>query len=85
MHLRSAERLDLAMAAAHCTNSELARAAGYRSHAYISRMRRGTARSKAVRPDAARSIARHLDVPLLWLFVVPSSSNSTGIATKEVA
>jgi len=61
----------------------LARAAGYRSHAYAGRLLRGEA--DTVEPDAARRIAEFLDVDLGFLFTPPPSTPAEHRAQRHQA
>lgn len=56
------------------THRDLAAAAGYKAHSYISRLTRGEVASLTT--DAALRIAHHLGVAVEDLFLPDSSSNS---------
>jgi hypothetical protein len=72
VHLISPARLQLALAEADngegVSLSELARASGLKSHAYLSRLARGVPGAKAVKPSTADAIAKRLGVETQWLF-----------------
>lgn len=70
--LISPQRIQLAMDEADKGEGvgvlELARAAGYSSHSYMSRLVRGVPGARSVLPDKADAIAKRLGVPTEWLF-----------------
>ena len=72
VQLISPARLKLAMAEADngegVSLSELASAAGLKSHSYLSRLSRGLPGAKSVMPNVADAIAKRLGVQTEWLF-----------------
>jgi transcriptional regulator with XRE-family HTH domain len=67
MQVRDARRLRARIVIAGSSNRQLAKAVGYKSHAYINRIVSGDI--KTVTPEKARLIARHLKVDVDDLFV----------------
>lgn len=72
MFVRDSRELRRLMARRDVSNRELARAAGYQSHAYMNRLVSGDINT--ITPQRAKAIARFLKVDLDTLFV---SSPST--------
>lgn len=62
------------------SHREIAEAAGWKSHSYVSRLMRGE--KKSVTPDAAVRIALFFGVPVDYLFL-PKSSKKTGRIVKR--
>jgi transcriptional regulator with XRE-family HTH domain len=71
MRLHNRKGLKTLMVVRDVSQRRLARAAGYRSHAYMGRLLRGEA--DTLEPEAALRIARFLQVDLGFLFVTRPS------------
>ena len=71
MRLHNLKGLRTLMVVQDVSQRRLARAAGYRSHAYLGRLLRGEA--DTLEPEAALRIARFLQVDLDFLFVTRPS------------
>ena len=67
MRLHNLKGLKTLMVVHDVSQRRLARAAGYRSHAYMGRLLRGEV--DTLEPDAALRIARFLQVDICFLFV----------------
>jgi transcriptional regulator with XRE-family HTH domain len=74
MRLHNLKGLRTLMVVQAVSQRRLARAAGYRSHAYMGRLLRGEA--DTLEPEAALRIARFLQVDLGFLFTPRSSSDA---------
>ena len=73
MRLHNRKGLRTLMVVQDVSQRRLARAAGYRSHAYLGRLLRGEA--DTLEPEAALRIARFLQVDLGFLFTPRSSTD----------
>ena len=71
MRLHNRKGLRTLMVVQDVSQRRLARAAGYRSHAYLGRLLRGEV--DTLRPEAALRIARFVQVDVSFLFVARSS------------
>lgn len=74
MILRDHKKLQRLLVIQEVTHRELAAAAGYRAHSYVSRLARGEVHTVGV--DAARRIAQRLKVGVDDLFLPDEASNS---------
>lgn len=72
MHLANRKRLLTLMTIHDLSQRDLAKIAGYKSHAYVGRLCRGTA--STLEPDAALRIAHFFKVPVDDLFLTRGST-----------
>jgi transcriptional regulator with XRE-family HTH domain len=84
MHLANRKRLLTLMAIHDLSQRKLARIAGYKSHAYMGRLCRGTASN--LEPEAALRIAHYFRVPVEDLFLTRTSNDARqNVQSRSVA
>lgn len=83
MQVRDAKTIRKLMVIQNVSQRTLARAAGYRSHAYMGRILRGEV--KTLDPEAAVRVAKFLGVGVDDLFLVRVSSDTPQPAKQGVA
>ena len=83
MQVRNLRGLRALMVVREVSQRRLARAAGYKSHAYMGRILRGEVETLA--PEAASRIARFLQVSTDFLFVPGMSTHTAHCAHRHEA
>lgn len=83
MQVRDAKTIRKLMVIQNVSQRSLARAAGYKSHAYMGRILRGEV--KTLDPEAAVRVAKYLGVGVDDLFLVRVSSDTPQTAKQGVA
>jgi transcriptional regulator with XRE-family HTH domain len=81
MRLHNLKGLRTLMVVQDVSQRRLARAAGYRSHAYMGRLLRGEV--DTLEPEAALRMARFLQVEVGYLFVPRSSIDDAHFAHRQ--
>lgn len=81
MQVRDAKKILKLMAIQDVSQRELARNAGYKSHAYMGRILRGEV--KTLDPDAAVRIAKYLGVGTDDLFLTRVSTDTSHSAQRK--